>query len=294
MLTEEEKRAWLDKLDGAAAKTQAAFEEQRALWKEMASLPGVREELALPFWAEPKPTIEVAMPIEVRGIAPRQAGAPGVQHRGADVGKTVSVRLAGDDQKTYAGVYLGDLPLNLGFRYHRDTKILEPYTVSNPAMWVPELGRVVWGAESWWALERDKAVPLPPVDLKKSIGELLTEGQRVTDILAALTQSPQRPITDETIAGAVDAYAKIAQKLVDEALGQKPRKITGEELSNLLSLELEAGDWGDIDPWWFKPYRVEDYDDVDAVDEDSDEKHHRSLQAICRSVAAKLTERLGG
>ena len=53
--------------------------------------------------------------------------------------------------KTYLGIYVGDLPIGGSCSYHPDSQVL---TISpnrtNPAIVVPALGRVVYGAESWW------------------------------------------------------------------------------------------------------------------------------------------------
>ena len=53
--------------------------------------------------------------------------------------------------KTYLGFFIGDLPTSVHCTYADDSKVLTIDTgVSNPCILVPELGRLVWGYESWW------------------------------------------------------------------------------------------------------------------------------------------------
>lgn len=69
-------------------------------------------------------------------------------------GAFVAVRKASkDDNKTYLGVYLGYLPIQLNFT---SSKAEEELTIhvkacyGNPAIWIPELNEIVYGFESWW------------------------------------------------------------------------------------------------------------------------------------------------
>ena len=66
-------------------------------------------------------------------------------------GKLVSVRVASeaDDNKTYIGTYLGELA-NGSSVTHTEEGIQLNFSGHNPAIYVPELGRVVMGYESWW------------------------------------------------------------------------------------------------------------------------------------------------
>ena len=68
------------------------------------------------------------------------------------IGKFVAVRPCDDEchGKTYLGIFLGDLAHDALISYHTDTKILDVMPIENPAMFVPELNRVVFGYESWW------------------------------------------------------------------------------------------------------------------------------------------------
>lgn len=62
----------------------------------------------------------------------------------------VKIRPA-DEDKTYIGIYLGDFCIGAHASYHKPTKLLAiELTQHNPAIFVPDLNRVVMGAESWW------------------------------------------------------------------------------------------------------------------------------------------------
>jgi len=68
-------------------------------------------------------------------------------------GRLVAVRPCDPslEDKTYLGVYVGDLPVGIGMSRNRESGILELRpSLSNPCILVPELGRLVWGCESWW------------------------------------------------------------------------------------------------------------------------------------------------
>jgi hypothetical protein len=64
-------------------------------------------------------------------------------------GTLVAVRLAKSD-KTFLGIYLGDLTIDVHAMYHKVKKTLTLQPVTNPAIFVPEIDRLVWGCESWW------------------------------------------------------------------------------------------------------------------------------------------------
>lgn len=70
----------------------------------------------------------------------------------AKVGALVAVRPCAEEckGKTYLGFYLGDLPLQNTVRFNEKEGVLKVGTLTNPAMFVPELNRIVWGCGSWW------------------------------------------------------------------------------------------------------------------------------------------------
>ena len=52
--------------------------------------------------------------------------------------------------KTYLGVYLGDLPISHHITHDPKTKILKVGTMDNPAIFVPDLNKIIFGCASWW------------------------------------------------------------------------------------------------------------------------------------------------
>lgn len=55
------------------------------------------------------------------------------------------------ENKTYLGLLLGEIALSFGIKFNRKEGILCVYPCSfNPAIFVFDLGKIVFGAESWW------------------------------------------------------------------------------------------------------------------------------------------------
>lgn len=84
-------------------------------------------------------------PLTVQGIELRGCMPPM-----REVGKLVRVRLC-DDDKTYLGVYLGELARAPMAYTRSDSQNLIVSLYQNPALYVPALSRIVWGDESWWS-----------------------------------------------------------------------------------------------------------------------------------------------
>lgn len=73
---------------------------------------------------------------------------------GAACGDLVSVRPCDPEceGKTYLGILLGEFPLSLSCSWDAEKQILTASTtMHNPAMFVPDLKRVVWGCGSFWS-----------------------------------------------------------------------------------------------------------------------------------------------
>lgn len=94
---------------------------------------------------------EALYPIEVNGISFEGAELwrerPG-GHR------LVAVRPCGDpgDGQTFLGILIGDVALSVGTTFNRDTGMLNfGLRMHNPAIFVPDLQRVVYGCGSWWS-----------------------------------------------------------------------------------------------------------------------------------------------
>lgn len=82
----------------------------------------------------------------------------------AETGSWVAVRPCAKEHegKTYLGVLLGDAALSVSTRYDPKTRALgfEPFH-HNPAMYVPDIKKVIYGCGSWWSVIES------PEDLKK-------------------------------------------------------------------------------------------------------------------------------
>ncbi len=89
---------------------------------------------------------ELTFPIEVELIDIKAATRRRLKD---EVGQWVAVRPC-DGDKTYLGIHLGDLNVTPLVSYHLKSKHLTISPHTNPAIYVPDLKRVVWGMESWW------------------------------------------------------------------------------------------------------------------------------------------------
>ena len=69
------------------------------------------------------------------------------------MGSLVKVRPCGEEygNKTYLGFYLGDLPLGITGSFKEAEGIYKVGTLSNPAMYVTELRKIIFGCGSWWS-----------------------------------------------------------------------------------------------------------------------------------------------
>jgi len=84
-----------------------------------------------------------------------------------ECGKLVRISPCGEEykSKTYLGILLGDLPIGAHISFNKESKKLGVYPHTNPGIFVPELGKIVYGCESWWG-EIEK-----PEDLKDITNE---------------------------------------------------------------------------------------------------------------------------
>lgn len=72
--------------------------------------------------------------------------------RGMQPGTLVKIRPCAEEcnGKTYLGIYLGDLIAGILYAVRTKTQELEILSTDNPAIFVPDLKKIVWGMESWW------------------------------------------------------------------------------------------------------------------------------------------------
>lgn len=71
---------------------------------------------------------------------------------GHEIGCLVAVRPCGEEyeNKTFCGFLLGDLPVSNSITFNSETGELHVFPHRNPAIFVPELKKIVYGCESWW------------------------------------------------------------------------------------------------------------------------------------------------
>ena len=91
----------------------------------------------------------IEYPITVSKIENKEVSFDGLGH---ECGALVKIRPCAEEyqNKTFIGIYLGDLPMGISSSYNEETQILTNRAFSNPAIFVPELKKIIFGAESWW------------------------------------------------------------------------------------------------------------------------------------------------
>ena len=57
--------------------------------------------------------------------------------------------------KTYLGMYLGNLPVENYISYKKEQKQLNIHAINNPAIYVFELKKIIYGCESYWSVIND-------------------------------------------------------------------------------------------------------------------------------------------
>jgi hypothetical protein len=92
---------------------------------------------------------EFKYPIEISGI---KKISPRVNDTKA--GSLVKIRPCADEykDKTYLGIYMGDIPVDFHIGLYTKTNILSIVPHGNPAIFVPDLKKIIFGYESWWGV----------------------------------------------------------------------------------------------------------------------------------------------
>ena len=90
----------------------------------------------------------IEYPIVVQNIENEKINTKEIGHR---CGCLCEVRPCGEEYqgKSFVGVYLGRLPIAIYSSFERRTGVLKNSTMSNPAFFVPELRKIIYGYESW-------------------------------------------------------------------------------------------------------------------------------------------------
>lgn len=157
-------------------------------------------------------------PIEVHGLAySGETIAPALtqpSRRRPACGTWVAVRPCDDASKgkTFLGVYLGELALSQGCSFQRATGILSVYMgMHNPAIYVPELKRIVFGCGSWWGVIEG------PEGLKK-ISDQDIENVWYVRALKELGGAPPQPAPRTLLSTLAEAAASWTDEEIEEAI----------------------------------------------------------------------------
>lgn len=107
-------------------------------------------------------------------------------YRSNEIGKFVSIRPCADDceGKTYLGLYLGDLPVSPYVSYIEKDQELNVNLMMNPAIFVFDLNKIVYGMESWWGIIKSEE------DLRQ-ISDLDIDNVWYVRALKSLQDTPQ-------------------------------------------------------------------------------------------------------
>lgn len=98
----------------------------------------------------------IEYPIEVSAINTEKFTTEGIYSN--RVGELVKIRPCAEEynNKTFIGILLGDLVTAPHISYNNETKELNINSMTNPAIYVPELKKIIFGYESWWGTISDK------------------------------------------------------------------------------------------------------------------------------------------
>lgn len=95
----------------------------------------------------------IEYPVTINGIENKEIDTTGLGHT---VGCLCEIRPC-DEQyqnKSYLGIYLGELPISI-ISSLNDNGILTNSALTNPAVFVPALKKIIYGCESWWREIKD-------------------------------------------------------------------------------------------------------------------------------------------
>jgi hypothetical protein len=109
-------------------------------------------EFKINFVCEEFKSLFIEYPIEVSKINIESFKKP--NYKNSEVGKFVKVVPCAEEYngQTYLGMYLGELPIGPHITHNSDTKELNISTTTNPAIFVFELNKIIYGMESFWTI----------------------------------------------------------------------------------------------------------------------------------------------
>lgn len=90
----------------------------------------------------------IEYPITINKIETRETNPPD-----SNCGKLVKIAPCAEEyqDKTFLGLYLGKFPIAPIISHDNNSGTLYITPMENPAIYVPELQKVIFGAESWWS-----------------------------------------------------------------------------------------------------------------------------------------------
>jgi len=92
----------------------------------------------------------IEYPLTIQGI--EGSFSEDCTHHLHGCGQLVKINPCGEEygKKTFLGIMLGDLPISTTVSFHHDDQKLHIGAMTNPAIFVPELKKIIYGCESWW------------------------------------------------------------------------------------------------------------------------------------------------
>lgn len=153
----------------------------------------------------------IEYPIQVNKINTEKFNNTGMHQTGT----LVAIQPCGKEykNKTYLGIYLGNLPYGPHVSYNEERKELSVKGFYNPAIYVFELKKIIFGMESWWQT-------LQSIDDFKEITKEDIENQPYVKMLRQINhESKPEPTHDDTktvkvhVSMDIDCPAKNEEKL---------------------------------------------------------------------------------
>lgn len=106
-----------------------------------------------------------------------------------DIGRFVRIKPCGEEyeDKTYLGLFLGDLPIDIRVRHNSSSGELSVGFRENPAIFVFALNKIIYGMESWWGIIESE-------DDLKEITQDVIEGQWYVKALKKTLGNSQKEV----------------------------------------------------------------------------------------------------
>jgi hypothetical protein len=95
----------------------------------------------------------IEYPLTISGLEKSKDKGLRQSYRG-EAGTLVKIRPCAEEysNKTYLGLLLGDIDVGIMVSHYESTNMLHINRHYNPAIFVPELRKVIYGMESWWGV----------------------------------------------------------------------------------------------------------------------------------------------